>query len=49
VATSVMFICSIYTPWAVVWGTVLVAIPLTIWFWPRVGETQKHLSVEKSP
>ncbi|NVM77200.1 cytochrome c oxidase subunit 1 [Duganella sp. SG902] len=34
-ATTVLFIGSIYTPWAVVWGAVPVAIACTAWFWPR--------------
>jgi cytochrome c oxidase subunit 1 len=34
-ATTVLFIGSIYTPWAVVWGAVPVAIACTLWFWPR--------------
>jgi cytochrome c oxidase subunit 1 len=35
VATTVLFIGSIYTPWAVVWGAVPVAIAATLWFWPK--------------
>jgi heme/copper-type cytochrome/quinol oxidase subunit 1 len=35
VATSVMLIGSIFTPWAVVWGMIPVAIALVFWFWPR--------------
>ncbi|HEX3952842.1 MAG TPA: cytochrome c oxidase subunit I [Stellaceae bacterium] len=34
-ATAVMLISSIFTPWAVVWGSVPVAITLTGWFWPK--------------
>ena len=30
-----MFIGSIFTPWAVVWGSIPVAIAVTIWFWPK--------------
>jgi cytochrome c oxidase subunit I len=33
-ATTVFFIGSIYTPWAVVWGTPPMAIALIGWFWP---------------
>ena len=32
---TVMFVGSIFTPWAVVWGAIPVAIALTIWFWPK--------------
>jgi cytochrome c oxidase subunit 1 len=35
VATTLLFIGSIYSPWAVVWGAVPVAIACTLWFWPR--------------
>jgi cytochrome c oxidase subunit 1 len=34
VATTALFIGSIFTPWAVVWGAIPVAITLIIWFWP---------------
>ena len=34
VATSVLFICSIFSPWAVAFGAIPVAIALTAWFWP---------------
>jgi cytochrome c oxidase subunit 1 len=39
VATSVMLVASIFTPWAVVWGAIPVAITLTFWFWPK-GSTE---------
>jgi cytochrome c oxidase subunit I len=35
IATSVMFVGSIFTPWALVWGAVPVAVALAIWFWPQ--------------
>ena len=34
-ATTVMLIWSIFTPWAVVWGSIPVAIALVGWFWPK--------------
>ena len=34
-ATSLMLIWSIFTPWAVVWGSIPVAITLIGWFWPK--------------
>jgi cytochrome c oxidase subunit I+III len=34
IATSVMLIWSIFSPWAVVWGSIPVAIALIGWFWP---------------
>jgi cytochrome c oxidase subunit 1 len=35
VALSVLFVGSIFTPWAVVWGAVPVGIALLGWFWPK--------------
>ena len=35
IATSIMLIASIFTPWAVVWGIIPVAVALTLWFWPK--------------
>jgi cytochrome c oxidase subunit I+III len=40
-ATTAMFIGSIFTPWAVVWGSLPVAITLIKWFWPT-DETVNH-------
>jgi cytochrome c oxidase subunit I len=34
-ATSVMLIWSIFSPWAVVWGSIPIAITLIGWFWPK--------------
>jgi cytochrome c oxidase subunit 1 len=35
VATSVMLIWSIFSPWAMVWGSIPVAVALIGWFWPN--------------
>ncbi len=35
VATSIVLIWSIFTPWAVAWGSIPVAVALTGWFWPK--------------
>ncbi|QNP43909.1 cytochrome c oxidase subunit I [Sphingomonas daechungensis] len=35
VATTAMFVCSIFSPWAVLVGVVPVALALTAWFWPK--------------
>jgi cytochrome c oxidase subunit 1 len=35
IATSVMLIWSIFSPWAVVWGSIPPAIALIGWFWPK--------------
>jgi cytochrome c oxidase subunit 1 len=34
IATTIMLIWSIFSPWAVVWGSIPVAITLIGWFWP---------------
>jgi cytochrome c oxidase subunit I+III len=47
VATTVFFIASIFSPWAIVWGAVLVVIPLIAWFWPRYDEAATELALEK--
>jgi cytochrome c oxidase subunit I+III len=49
IATTILFIGSIFTPWAVVWGSVVVAIPLVFWFWPTRRETARDLALEKRP
>lgn len=35
IATTVLLIWSIFSPWAVVWGAIPVAIALIGWFWPK--------------
>jgi len=35
IASSVMLTWSIFSPWAVVWGSIPVAIALVGWFWPK--------------
>jgi cytochrome c oxidase subunit I+III len=35
IATSILFVGSIFTPWALVWGAIPVAAALTLWFWPQ--------------
>jgi cytochrome c oxidase subunit 1 len=34
-ASTALFIGSIFTPWAVVWGAIPLLVTLTGWFWPR--------------
>jgi cytochrome c oxidase subunit 1 len=35
IAVAVLFICSIFSPWAVAVGAIPVAIAMTAWFWPK--------------
>jgi cytochrome c oxidase subunit 1 len=46
-ATTVLFIWSIFNAWGVVWGAIPLAITLTGWFWPTKKEAQEHRSEEK--
>jgi cytochrome c oxidase subunit 1 len=41
IASGVLFISSIFSPWALVAGAIPVAIALTAWFWPK--------SIERHP
>ncbi|MGX8008963.1 cytochrome c oxidase subunit I [Mesorhizobium sp. ORM8.1] len=42
IAVGVAFLASIYTPWAVVWGSLPVTVTLIGWFWPKgVPEDQE--------
>jgi cytochrome c oxidase subunit I+III len=38
IATTGLFVGSIFNPWAVVWGSIPVAVTLIGWFWPKPGE-----------
>jgi cytochrome c oxidase subunit 1 len=46
VATTVFFIGSIFTPWAIVWGAIPVAVTLIAWFWPNRREAEEELALE---
>lgn len=35
IATTIELIWSIFSPWAVVWGSIPVAVALVGWFWPK--------------
>jgi cytochrome c oxidase subunit 1 len=49
VATTVLFVGSIFTPWAVVWGSVPVGIAATWWFWPKRSVVQERVRTEVQP
>jgi cytochrome c oxidase subunit 1 len=49
IAVTILFIGSIFTPWAVVWGAVPVAIGTTLWFWPDRKDTEKQVAREVRP
>ncbi|HWI84005.1 MAG TPA: cytochrome c oxidase subunit I [Ramlibacter sp.] len=48
-ATTLLFVGSIFTPWAVVWGSVPIAIALIAWFWPRRRDAAEELALEQRP
>jgi len=48
-ATTVLFVGSIFTPWAVVWGSVPVAVAATWWFWPKRSVVQERVRTEVQP
>jgi cytochrome c oxidase subunit 1 len=49
VATTILFVGSIFTPWAVVWAAVPVAIATTLWFWPKRSTTDVRAKSEVRP
>jgi cytochrome c oxidase subunit 1 len=49
VATTILFVGSIFTPWAVVWGAVPVALAATFWFWPKREMTSRRVDSELLP
>jgi hypothetical protein len=48
-ATTGMFISTVFTPWGLVWGSIPIAITLIAWFWPRREYTQKVRDIEIKP
>ncbi|CAB3786905.1 cytochrome c oxidase subunit I [Paraburkholderia fynbosensis] len=49
IATTVFFIGSIFTPSAVWWGTVPVAVAMIAWFWPGRRENRVARALERWP
>ena len=47
IATTILFVWSIFSPWGVVWGAIPLAITLTGWFWPSQRDTQIRRETEK--
>lgn len=48
-ATTVLFVGSIFTPWAVVWASLPVAAAMIAWFWPRRRENMRAVDLEQAP
>jgi len=49
IAVTVLFISSIFTPWAVVWASIPVTIAMIAWFWPTRREAAEILALERKP
>jgi cytochrome c oxidase subunit 1 len=49
VMTAILFIASIFTPWAVTWGSLPVALAMIAWFWPSRRETARSAQLEQYP
>ena len=48
-ATTVLFVGSVFTPWAVVWASIPLVIALVGWFWPNREETARSVALEQRP
>ncbi|MGI4813643.1 MAG: cytochrome c oxidase subunit I [Janthinobacterium lividum] len=48
-ATTLLFIASVFTPWAVTWGSIPVAVAMIAWFWPRRRQTARAVALERKP
>jgi cytochrome c oxidase subunit 1 len=49
IATTILFIGSVFTPWAIVWGSFPVAAALIGWFWPSRKENRRAVDLEQRP
>ncbi|HET7836860.1 MAG TPA: cytochrome c oxidase subunit I [Variovorax sp.] len=49
VATTVLFVGSVFSPWAVVWASLPLAVALICWFWPKPRETSRPVALEQRP
>jgi cytochrome c oxidase subunit I+III len=48
-ATTGLFIGTVFTHWALIWGSIPVGITLIGWFWPTAEEARRHRAVEIKP
>ena len=48
-AVTVLFIGSIFTAWALIWGAIPVTIALIGWFWPNEEEARVEREIEIKP
>jgi cytochrome c oxidase subunit I+III len=48
-AVTILFVGSVFTPWAVVWAAFPVAAATTLWFWPKRDVVGKRVESERAP
>jgi cytochrome c oxidase subunit 1 len=46
IVIGVVFVGSIFTPWAIAVGLLPVAIALTVWFWPKSPEVPPEPEID---
>jgi cytochrome c oxidase subunit 1 len=49
IATTGLFISTIFTPWGLIWGAIPVAAALIGWFWPKREEVEIDREIEVKP
>jgi hypothetical protein len=48
-ATTALFVGLVFTPWALVWFALPVALGGTVWFWPTRRGAARALALDKAP
>jgi cytochrome c oxidase subunit I len=48
-ATTGMFVASVFTPWGLTWGAIPLTVTLIGWFWPKADEARRMREVEIKP
>jgi cytochrome c oxidase subunit 1 len=48
-ATTLLFVASIFTPWAVVWASLPVTAAMIAWFWPSRRSAERSQALEQLP
>jgi heme/copper-type cytochrome/quinol oxidase subunit 1 len=46
IATTILFVWSIFSAWALVYATPLLAITMTGWFWPKRSRAERRRAME---
>jgi cytochrome c oxidase subunit I+III len=45
-ATTLMFVWSIFSPWGAVWGSIPITVAVILWFWPKRGVAPQRLAAD---